>query len=152
MHEILFRGKRTDNGEWVEGYYSNLGGNSPRILKENIFIGKRGRVLEFENIKVLPETVGQFTGLYDKNGKKIFEGDIVELGITYEISYIKKYARFAGRNSSCIFSSLPFDRVRVIGNIHDNSELLETAAKPAAKNIAQSGLAPASENFEIMEV
>lgn len=75
--------------------------------------------------EVDPDTVGQFIGLPDKNGTKIFEGDIVEFGITYKISYIKKYARFAGRNSGCIFSSLPFDMVRVIGNIHDNPELLE---------------------------
>ena len=146
IREVIFRGKRTDNGEWETGSLVII---RDGCSDKEVFIADK---MTGYHTPVIPETVGQFTGLYDKNGKKIFEGDIVELGITYEISYIKKYARFAGRNSSCIFSSLPFDRVRVIGNIHDNSELLETAAKPAAKNIAQSGLAPASENFEIMEV
>ena len=130
MHEILFRGKRVDNGKWVEGYYSNLGGNSPRILKENIFIGKRGRVLEFENIKVLYKTVGQYTGLTDKNGVKIFEGDIVdilteneEIGvITYdEGGFVVKADGF------CVdfHNNINGTDLEVIGSIHDNPELLK---------------------------
>lgn len=119
MREILFRGKRTDNGEWETGSLVVI---KAGCSDEQIYIADK---MTGYNTPVLEETIGQFTGLTDKNGMKIFEGDIVELGITYEISYIQKYARFAGRNSSCIFSSLPFDRVRVIGNIHDNPELLE---------------------------
>ncbi len=157
MREILFRGKRTDNGEWIEGYYCNLGGNHPRVLKESIFIGKIGRVLEFKNIDVIPETVGQYTGLTDKNGKKIFEGDIVITKTTSCkfvgcILYSTEYVRFVCVTKSKM--SYPMDskfEYEIIGNIHDNPELFETAAKPAAKNIAQSGLAPATENFELME-
>ena len=140
---ILFRGKRTDNGEWVEGYYSNLGGNSPRILKENIFIEKRGRVLEFENIKVLHETVGQYTGLTDKHGVKIFEGDIIRVehdlwhGETKKtreshigvVFYNTKTAEFGAKihgYSSCLrLRRWKGDFNEVIGNIHDNPELLE---------------------------
>lgn len=123
MREILFRGKTTDKDEWVEGFYTAEDYN---IFDHKVDFDPRIQISgKCVSVAVDPQTVGQFTGLYDKNGTKIFEGDIVELGITYEISYIKKYARFAGRNSGCIFSSLPFDRVRVIGNIHDNPELLE---------------------------
>lgn len=172
MREILFRGKRTDNGEWVEGYYCNLGGNHPRVLNENIFIGKIGRVLEFKNIDVLPETVGQYTGLTDKNGTKIFEGDIVKCLDTINDIEFNAVVEFGNPNHEYnwgyqlkhISGDMPnldilcwVDMeetgafIEVIGNIHDNPELLETAAKPAAKNIAQSGLAPATENFELME-
>ena len=145
MREILFRGKRTDNGEWVEGSLST------EYLKECgcVMISPTADTC----YKVDPETVGQYTGLTDKNGVKIFEGDIVKhYDAVYEIRYITKYTRCAGRNSGCIFAGIPLGNTEVIGNIHDNPELLETATKPAAKNIAQSGLAPATENFELMEV
>ncbi len=142
MREILFRGKCTDNGEWItdsETYIKD--GDGTWLSCENLIV-----------VTVIPETVGQFTGLVDKNGVRIFEGDIVKYySSVYEISYIKKYTRFAGRDGSCIFAGIPLENTEVIGNIHDNPELLETAAKPAAKNIAQSGLAPATENFELME-
>lgn len=154
MREILFRGKRTDNGEWVEGYYSNLGGNHPRVLKENIFIGKIGRVLEFENIDILPETVGQYTGLTDKNGKRIFEGDILQ-GEQYPFKSDGKYNYFV---EVCYWDNAPefgiytfknpkadirgisegnTDNMQdwessdweIIGNIHDNPELLKGGAE-----------------------
>lgn len=144
MREILFRGKRTDNGEWVEGSLST------EYLKECgcVMISPTADTC----YKVDPETVGQYTGLTDKNGTKIFEGDIVKhYDAVYEIRYITKYTRFAGRNSGCIFAGIPLGNTEAIGNIYDNPELLETATKPAAKNIAQSGLAPVTENFELME-
>ena len=135
MREILFRGKRTDNGEWItdsETYIRD--GDGIWLSDENLNV-----------VTVIPETVGQFTGLTDKNGKRIFEGDIVK-GIAYsaerigvivwidEISsfgvrYLKNVNSTAWENSSilrCASMGKTDEFVaEIIGNIHDNPEILK---------------------------
>lgn len=72
MREILFRGRRVDNGEWIEGDLLQATAPTSRKKMTWIFHDIHG------NTPVNPATIGQFTGLHDKNGKRIFEGDIVK--------------------------------------------------------------------------
>ena len=126
MREILFRGKRTDCEAWVEG---------------DLIQAFRGNQLSSCSImpntptaycwKVDPKTVGQYTGLTDKNGKKIFEGDIVECvsgGEQAVISWLKYFACFGLSFDGwcCGFDDYDFspNDFKAIGNIHDNPELL----------------------------
>ena len=158
MREILFRGKRADNGEWVEG----------DLLQANLHVESEHTCIMPQNLtagvyRVLPETVGQFTGLTDKNGKRIFEGDIVRYN-TYDDFDCQSVVKFGEYNqdgsageysaskcigfyvdvdnftcpdwceygSNCFSNYLKQQNIlevaqycEIIGNIHDNPELLE---------------------------
>ena len=131
MRDILFRGKRTDNKQWVEGYYVLIGdvNANPYILRNN---GK-----ETNLIRVAHSTVGQYTGLTDKNGTKIFEGDIVAAEIeggaydqfVFPVGVVVFENGAFGRKDKKHFtpfaSYAPRVVFEVIGNIHENPELLK---------------------------
>ncbi len=123
MREILFRAKRKNNGEWVDGFY--CGGNERNTLHPAIFIYLPDKQsYDYQNIDI--NTLGQFTGLTDKNGIKIFEGDILK-GLyangNAEVEMINgSWVGYAGKGWTDI--GYVVDRVEVIGNIHDNPELL----------------------------
>ncbi|KAF5059335.1 YopX protein [anaerobic digester metagenome] len=123
MREILFRGKRVDNGEWVEG---QLLINKSAYMETVHIVLKYGEMLE-----VIPETVGQYTGLDDKNGVKIFEGGLIcddghhLIGV---VEYETCYGGFWYYDRNRFGTALHFDdfgELTVIGNIHDNPELME---------------------------
>lgn len=159
MREILFRGKRVSNGEWVEGYYTELPvgslaatifSNDKEIVCEDttsyiikVFAKQHSnyphsnplQVIECEKYEVIPETVGQYTGLKDKNGVKIFEGDILEYDDGYDyFKAVIKYKTgsfgavccdsFVGFGEMEWYSNQNYD-MAVIGNIYDNLELVE---------------------------
>lgn len=125
--EILFKAKRIDNGEWVEGYYQkrfDLDGSEQHL----IFWSKSYTVWEYAEID--PDTLCQYTGLTDKDGKKIWENDIVELpdGEGYfTCEWEEGTARFVmnGDGLTVDFDNYWSYQTEVAGNIFDNPELLE---------------------------
>lgn len=144
MREILFRGKCKETGKWYEGQYINLH-KTTYCFKEDYETDKDNDIhqIVFEQmtdwglpnrhlrVDIIPETVGQYTGLTDKNGKKIFEGDIVQ-SIELELKGIiifDEHCRFMIKDfstGSTYLISYNNDEIQVIGNIHDNPELLES--------------------------
>lgn len=131
MREILFRGKRIDNGKWIEGwlvsgeYYLNNNAMTVIFPKEPMFY-PHYEVNYYE--PAIPETVGQWTGLVDVNGTKIFEGDIIKLDNSLDTKQKNFEVKFA-YGQFYIGINKPIAYVRnsceIIGNIHDNPELLE---------------------------
>ncbi len=125
MREILFRGKRTDNGEWVYGVPTK-DGRGEMVMVENIFECEEYNCRGANCLYVDENTVGQYTGLEDKNGTKIFEGDIAkrfwfDKMCIYQIDYDNVLARFIGRAGiNFIGFYCDSEEFEVIGNIYDN--------------------------------
>lgn len=140
--EILFRGKRIDNGEWIQGSLvtgafvkSDTGQDIPYIFNTDECSNAdcfEDFTDDYGYYEVYPATVGQFTGLTDKNGVKIFEGDIVKATTDKHmvIGWSKRFASYIIDRDGWAFShwfgeSMEAHEVKVIGNIHDNPELIK---------------------------
>jgi uncharacterized phage protein (TIGR01671 family) len=136
MREILFRGKRIDNGEWVYGSLILW-----KCGDAEICVSSTEEREEQSKVIVHPETVSQYTGLTDKNGKKIFEGDIVAQNwYDHDEPSDDSFGEVVFCEYDCSFSVMDIQKdgiaplgrchayrweAEVIGNIHDNPELLE---------------------------
>ena len=138
MREILFRGKLVDNGEWVDGYLFEClfeGNKYPIILqsKESILDSTQELAICFPKSDVNlvhNESVGQFTGQLDKNGVKIFEGDIVSSPhwnpSKYEVMFLDGEFCFTREDLYGYTNSIHYLKdFEVIGNIYDNPELIK---------------------------
>lgn len=151
MREVLYRGKRVDNGEWVYGYYYKIPA-PPVCFKEDkkVVQVKHFIILEHPNyvpdwgmprkmvqVEVDPETVGQCIGLPDKNGKKIYEGDFVafedgtstEAGFMDfvsigEVEWVKEIAGFTVSDRASADIECVFESCEVVGNKWDTPDLL----------------------------
>lgn len=129
MREILFRGKDVD-GKWVEGCCIVDEMDTNKVYIGYIF-GSDGRQPHDTDVSLVdPKTVCQYTGLTDKNGRKIFEGDIVRIDGQQElftVVWVCDAARF-GLQSKTQLLYFEFglgSRIEVIGNIHENADLLK---------------------------
>lgn len=142
MREILFRGKRTINGDWVYGDF--VRGNERKSLRDSIFVYD-SETQSFNDYEINPSTLGQYTGLKDKNGNRVFDGDILHISkiadglggyyqppLDYPVNVVVKWDLCAWMWETLCedkrYISFPDSwchyECDIIGNIHDNPELL----------------------------
>ena len=145
MREILFRGKQIDNGEWVEGYLYKTYDGKYEISNYNADLN-----IERYTSNVIPETIGQYTGLNDRDGNRIFEGDILQYGdkklvVWWNDESFQWQAKekqeglctFDGHRTVGVWNNIDMGWIAaeipcvgkmttyIIGNIYDNPELLK---------------------------
>ena len=142
MREILFKAKRKDNGEWVEGYYTECNGKTFIGINISIY----GDIFEVLCTSVIrwfevdPNTICQFTGLYSKNGKRIWENDILMAHLdesypedttyeTVEWNVAGWVTHEAGSTDREYLDEFDLEHFEVVGNIFDNKELLQEERK-----------------------
>jgi uncharacterized phage protein (TIGR01671 family) len=125
MREILFRGKQLISRDWIYGDLRQAYNKNGEIVHFAIADQK----FQYKNTIVIPETLGQFTGMTDGTGEKIFEGDICELedddGNTSRFTVVWDKFRFRVVQGDIFYYDLNEDfcnRAAVVGNIHDNAE------------------------------
>lgn len=118
MRDILFKAKRVDTGEWVEGYFTMNPNNGNAYITSNVCGGAHPDLVD-------QQTVCQYTGLTDKNGKKIFEGDrvLLDAGEEYEETGFVSYSTTGvfvvlfEKTWDFLYTNIEF--AEIIGNIHD---------------------------------
>ena len=134
-HIGLFRGKRTDNGEWIKGFYHYTDWVMPPT---NEFVKRTHSILPLKSqdaFDVDPDTVGECTGLTDRNGKLIFEGDIVSFtrydALGWRRDRVGQVLHHQDTASFYVLATtgdgwgwMQIESIEVIGNIHDNPELI----------------------------
>lgn len=146
--DTLFMAKRSDNGEWVEGYYFCMTHTDGRHVHHFIIpLGtdlSLGTPIEKIQVEIEPETLCQYSGLTDKNKRKIFEGDIIievdsgNIGIIkFGLYKFKHYGFYIEWMGNCgyrqdIYHWTSYRMIRVIGNIFDNPELLKAGQQANA--------------------
>jgi uncharacterized phage protein (TIGR01671 family) len=133
MREIKFRGKRVDNGEWVYGYLCYMD-NEPVIIEGCLKWVDGSELYCNAFYFVIPETIGQYTGLKDKNGKEIYEGDVVLYNrniddetdkFIFEVVWAKDQYGLRETKHKYYLWDNHWDMTEAVGNIYENPELLK---------------------------
>lgn len=124
--EIKFRGKRVDNGKWVHG--SLLLVNGEAYIYDSYFGDLEDTDFGYGFTRVLPKTVGQYTGMKDNEWVEIYEGDVIKcVGGEYYSGYyeINAIAKIEDVRDMAMYNFLNAEKIEIVGNVHDNPELLE---------------------------